>query len=133
MKTTRPNAARADAHLSAAGLRGTTVEVRGGPPSGAPEDDGPQDWWPGPRRVGRPPIRRASGVLCLGIGVTAPAMFGPHPPSTLHWRAWMSRIPAPRQFGTLPRGVLTACAILLGFGAVAGLLLCLDLLAGTGP
>ncbi|MCY4003419.1 MAG: hypothetical protein OXF33_06920 [Rhodospirillales bacterium] len=60
-------------------------------------------------------------------------MFSPDHPSTFHWRGWMSRVPAARRSGSLPRGVLTACAILLGFGVVAGLLLGLDLLTGTGP
>ncbi|MXW36408.1 MAG: hypothetical protein F4Z60_13345 [Chloroflexi bacterium] len=61
------------------------------------------------------------------------AVFEPDHPSILHWRGWMSGVVAARRFGTLPRGLRTACSVLLGFGAVAGLLLCLDLLAGTGP
>ena len=60
-------------------------------------------------------------------------MLGPDHPSTFHWREWMSGIPPARWFSTLPRGLPSACAVLLGFGVVAGLLLCLDLLAGTGP
>ena len=60
-------------------------------------------------------------------------MFGPDHPSTFHWHGWMRRVPAARWSGTLPRGLLAACLIHLGFGAVAGLPLGLDLLAGSRP
>ena len=60
-------------------------------------------------------------------------MFAPDNPSMFHWRGWMSRVPAVRRYGTPPRGLLTAGAILPGYGVGAGLRLSLDLVAGTGP